>query len=66
MYYVSLPTEDAHQGHPIGAGTAGFAQRVNDKVTIKISELGVTETHSHVPTSALCPERFVQEQPSRL
>ena len=48
MYYVSLPTEDAHQGHPTGAGTAGFAQRVNDKVAIKISELvaeGVTEIH---------------------
>ena len=63
MYYVSLPTEDAHQGHPLGAG---FAQRVNDKVAIKISELGVTETHSYIPTLALCPERFVQEQPSRL
>ena len=48
MYYVSLPKEDAHQGHPTGAGTAGFAQRVNDKVAIKISELvaeGVTEIH---------------------
>lgn len=47
MYYVSLPTEDSHQGHPTGAGTAGFAQRVNDKVAIKISELvadGVTES----------------------
>ena len=21
MYYVSLPTEDSHQGHPTGAGT---------------------------------------------
>ena len=47
MYYVSLSTEDAHQGHPTGTGTAGFAQRVNDKVAIKISELvaGVNEIH---------------------
>ena len=48
MYYVSLPTENAHQGHPTGAGTPGFAKRVNDKVAIKISELvakGVTEIH---------------------
>ena len=47
MYYISLPTEDSHQGHPTGAGTAVFAQRVNDKVAIKISELvadGVTES----------------------
>ena len=39
MYYVSLPTEDSHQGHPTGGGIAGFAQRVNDKVAVKISEL---------------------------
>ena len=47
MYYISLPTEDSHQGHPTGAGTAVFAQRVNDEVAIKISELvadGVTES----------------------
>ena len=28
VYYVSLPTEDAHTGHPTGNGVAGFSQRM--------------------------------------
>ena len=31
MYYVSLPMEEAHHGHPTGKGLAGFAQRMNDR-----------------------------------
>lgn len=47
QYFVSLPTEDAHCGHPTGA-TAGFSQRVDSIVTAKIKELvasGITDTH---------------------
>ena len=48
VYFVSLPTEDAHSGHPTGNGVAGFSQRVNEKVAAKIAELvaeGITEIH---------------------
>ena len=46
VYFVSLPTEDAHTGHLTGDGASGFSQRVNEKVAAKISELvaeGITE-----------------------
>ena len=46
MYYVSLPMEEAHHGHPTGKGVAGFAQRMNDKVAAKLVQIvaeGVTE-----------------------
>ena len=48
IYFVSLPTEECHCGHPTGKGVAGFSQRVNEKVSAKISELvaeGITEIH---------------------
>ena len=48
VYFVSLPTEDAHTGHPTGNGVAGFSQRMNEKVAAKIAELvaeGITEIH---------------------
>ena len=38
-YFVSLPTESAHHGHPTGGGVAGFSQRMNEKVATKISEI---------------------------
>jgi len=38
-YFVTLPTEDAHHGHPAGEGVAGFSQRMNEKVATKISEI---------------------------
>ena len=48
VYFVSLPSEDAHTGHPTGNGVAGFSQRINEKVAAKIAELvaeGITEIH---------------------
>lgn len=48
IHYVSLPTEECHSGHPTGKGVAGFSQRMNEKVSAKISELvadGITEIH---------------------
>ena len=45
---VSLPMEDAHIGHHMGNGVAGFSQRMNEKVVAKIAELvaeGITEVH---------------------
>ena len=45
-YFVSLPTESAHHGHPTGGGVAGFSQRMNEKVATKISEIvgdGITD-----------------------
>ena len=44
--FVTLPTEDAHHGHPTGEGVAGFSQRMNEKVATKISEIiadGITD-----------------------
>ena len=38
-YFVTLPKEDAHHGHPTGEGVAGFSQRMNEKVATKISEI---------------------------
>ena len=38
-YFVTLPTEDAHHGHPTGGGVEGFSQRMNEKVATKISEI---------------------------
>ena len=46
MYYVSLPMEEAHHGHPTGKRVAGFAQRMNDKVAAELVQIvaeGVTE-----------------------
>ena len=48
LYFVSMPTEDAHTGHPTGGGPAGLCKRVNQKVIAKISLLvseGITEMH---------------------
>ena len=41
-YFISMPTEDAHHGHPTGGGVAGFSQRMNDKVASKITEIVAT------------------------
>lgn len=47
-YYVSLPTQEAHQSHPVGPGVAGFAQKVHPKIADKICEL-VSEGTTAVP-----------------
>ncbi len=52
MYFVSMPMEEAHTGHPTGRGVAGFAQRVNPQVASKIAEIvadGITDK-THVRT----------------
>ena len=46
MYFVSLPTEEAHHGHPTGGGVAEFSQRMHQKVAKRISQIvgdGITE-----------------------
>ena len=46
-YFVSLPTEAAHTGHPTGK-VAGFSQRVHPIIIEKIKELvasGITDVH---------------------
>ena len=46
MYYVSLPSEEAHHGHSTGAGVAGYSQRMNSNVAAKLAQIvseGVTE-----------------------
>ena len=48
VYFICLPTEDAHTGHHTGNGVAGFSQRINEKVAAKIADLlaeGITEIH---------------------
>ena len=66
MYFVTLPSEECHSGHPTGSGIAGFSQRVNDKVSVKIAELvaeGITEIHDvqkllrHYVLHDLCKDR---------
>ena len=58
MYYISLPTEEAHHGHLTGKGVA---QRINDKMAAKLVQIvaeGITEikqvysphTHTHTCT----------------
>ena len=44
-FFVSLPSEDAHSGHPIGSH-GGFSQRIHPRLIQEISELvsaGITE-----------------------
>ena len=46
MWFISLPSKDAHSGHPTGKGVAGFSQRINDRVAANIVEIvaeGITE-----------------------
>ena len=46
MYFVSLPTEEAHTNHPTGKGVGGYSQRMNQQVAAKIAELvadGITD-----------------------
>ena len=45
-YFVSLPTESAHHGHPTGGGVAGFSQRMNEKVATKISISDISQLRS--------------------
>ena len=45
-HFVSLPTEQAHEGHPVGQA-ASFCQRIHPVILSKISELvssGIDET----------------------
>ena len=45
-YFISLPTEEAHYGHPTGRGVAGFSQRMHEKVAMRISQIigdGITD-----------------------
>ncbi len=49
LYFVSLPAEECHTGHPTGGGTAGLSKRINEKVAAKITELvgeGITEINN--------------------
>ena len=39
LYYISIPTEDAHSGHPTGNSVAGFSQRINEKVAMKLVQI---------------------------
>ena len=39
MYYVSLPSEEAHHGHSTGAGVAGYSQRMNSDVAAKLAQI---------------------------
>ncbi len=46
LYFVSLPAEECHTGHPTGGGTAGLSKRIDEKVSAKITELvgeGITD-----------------------
>ena len=46
MWFVSLPSTDAHTGHPTGKGVAGVSNRIDDRVAAKIVEIvadGITE-----------------------
>ena len=46
VWFISLPTNDAHSGHPTGTATAGFSKRMNDKVAAKIVDIvasGITD-----------------------
>ena len=38
-YFVSLPTQEAHNCHPVGPGVAEFAQKIHPKLVQKIHEL---------------------------
>ena len=45
-YFVSLPSIDAHSGHPLGCDACGFAQRIHPLATQKITKLvssGITD-----------------------
>ena len=45
-YFISLPTEEAHHGHPTGGAIAGFTQRINDQVAARLVQIvaeGITE-----------------------
>ena len=56
MWFISLPTEDAHSGHPTEKGVAGFSQHMNDKVAAKIVEIVADNNRfdtSTEPTSSL-------------
>ena len=61
MYFVSLPTEEAHHGHSTGAGVAGYSQRMNSDVAAKLAQIvseGVTEIKQvciHVHTRKYTP-----------
>ena len=43
-YFVSLPTEQAHEGHPVGEA-ASFCQRIHPIILNKISDSGIHETN---------------------
>ena len=71
-YFVSLPLEAAHSGHPTGS-SGGFAQRIHPLLSEKISELvaaGITETNEvrrslrFYVTNTLCKELGYQTKQS--
>ena len=39
MWFVSLPGEDAHTGHPTGKEVAGFSKHIDDRVAAKIIQI---------------------------
>ena len=59
--FVSLPSIDAHSGHPLGCDACGFAQRIHPLVTQKITEL-VSNRHrgSKTPPTFLCNQNSQQ------
>ena len=62
-YFISLPKEHVHHGHPTVGGIAGFSQRVNEKVVVEKLQM-VSETfHRCGSSSTLHPEWFMQGNP---
>ena len=65
-YFISLPSIDAHSGHPLGCDACGFAQRIHPLVTQKITELvssGITDTgevkrHLHFYVTKTVPKEL--------
>ena len=71
-YFVSLPSEAAHSGHPTGS-SGGYAQRIHPLLSDKISQLvaaGITDTNEvrrslrFYVTNTLCKELGYQAKQS--
>ena len=71
-YFVCLPSEAAHSGHPTGS-SGGFAQRIHPLLSEKISQLvaaGITDTNEvrrslrFYVTNTLCKELGYQAKQS--
>ena len=63
-YFVSLPCEEAHSGHPTGYA-AGYSQKLNPYVSQKISEMvssGITDTAEVKRTLEYYVDNFLVKQ----